>query len=205
MSGVRRTSCSAAAAAAAGATSTSPRPPVRCRGSQSPACPARSLEVILELKLLADVGLVGFPNVGKSDAPVRRLERAPRRSPNYHFTTLFPNLGVIVCRGGHLLRDGRHPRTSSRARPRARAWATTFCGTSTAAACWCTCVDVSGSEGRDPIEDFQKINEELRQYSADLAERPMIVAANKIDLLPPDSDNLESAADVRDAAGLRVL
>jgi GTP-binding protein len=52
-------------------------------------------------------------------------------------------------------------------------------------------VDVSGSEDRDPIEDFQKINEELRQYSADLAERPMIVAANKIDLLPPDSDNLE--------------
>jgi Obg family GTPase CgtA-like protein len=143
----------------------------------------------LELKLLADVGLVGFPNVGKSTL-LSVTSNAHPKIANYHFTTLFPNLGVIYVEEGVSFVMADIPGIIEGAAEGA-GLGHDFLRHIDRCRLLVHIVDVSGSEDRDPIEDFQKINEELRQYSADLAERPMIVAANKIDLLPPDSDNLE--------------
>ena len=151
--------------------------------------PGEEHEVVLELKLLADVGLVGFPNVGKSTL-LSVTSNAHPKIANYHFTTLFPNLGVIYVEEGVSFVMADIPGIIEGAAEGA-GLGHDFLRHIDRCRLLVHIVDVSGSEDRDPIEDFQKINEELRQYSADLAERPMIVAANKIDLLPPDSDNLE--------------
>jgi len=151
--------------------------------------PGEEHEVVLELKLLADVGLVGFPNVGKSTL-LSVTSNAHPKIANYHFTTLFPNLGVIYVEEGVSFVMADIPGIIEGAAEGA-GLGHDFLRHIDRCRLLVHIVDVSGSEDRDPIEDFQKINEELRQYSADLANRPMIVAANKIDLLPPDSDNLE--------------
>ena len=145
-----------------------------------PGQPARELELLLELKMIADVGLVGFPNVGKSTL-LSRVTNARPKIANYHFTTLIPNLGVVdlddakgfviadipgliegagegVGLGHQFLRHVERCRMLIHI------------------------VDVSGSEGRDPKEDFRIINEELRKFNPDLANRPMLVAGNKCDL-----------------------
>ncbi len=151
--------------------------------------PGEEHEVVLELKLLADVGLVGFPNVGKSTL-LSVTSNARPKIANYHFTTLFPNLGVIYVDEGVSFVMADIPGIIEGAAEGA-GLGHDFLRHIDRCRLMVHVVDVSGSEGRDPVEDFQKINEELQQYSPELAKRPMLVAANKIDLLEEGSDNLQ--------------
>ena len=151
--------------------------------------PGEEHEVILELKLLADVGLVGFPNVGKSTL-LSVTSNAHPKIANYHFTTLFPNLGVIYVEEGVSFVMADIPGIIEGAADGA-GLGHDFLRHIDRCRLLVHIVDVSGSEDRDPVEDFEAINAELAQYSPELASRPMIVAANKLDLLPPDSGNLE--------------
>lgn len=151
--------------------------------------PGEEHEVILELKLLADVGLVGFPNVGKSTL-LSVTSNAHPKIANYHFTTLFPNLGVIYVDDGVSFVMADIPGIIEGASEGA-GLGHDFLRHIDRCRLMVHIVDVSGSEDRDPVEDFEKINAELANYSEDLANRPMIVAANKCDLIPEGSDNLE--------------
>ncbi len=146
-------------------------------------------EVIFELKLLADVGLVGFPNVGKSTL-LSVCSNARPKIANYHFTTLYPNLGVIYVDEGASFVMADIPGIIEGAAEGA-GLGHDFLRHIDRCRLMVHIVDVSGSEDRDPVDDFEKINEELANYSEDLAKRPMIVAANKCDLIPEGSDNLE--------------
>ncbi|MBR2889054.1 MAG: GTPase ObgE [Oscillospiraceae bacterium] len=146
-------------------------------------------DIILELKLLADVGLVGFPNVGKSTL-LSVTSNARPKIANYHFTTLFPNLGVIYVDEGVSFVMADIPGIIEGAAEGA-GLGHDFLRHIDRCRLLVHVVDVSGSEGRDPVVDFDAICAELHDYSVDLSNRPMIVAANKCDLLPPDSDNLE--------------
>jgi len=146
-------------------------------------------DVVLELKLLADVGLVGFPNVGKSTL-LSVTSNARPKIANYHFTTLFPNLGVIFVDEGVSFVMADIPGIIEGAAEGA-GLGHDFLRHIDRCRLLVHVVDVSGSEGRDPVTDFDAICAELHDYSVDLSNRPMIVAANKTDLLPPDSDNLE--------------
>ena len=151
--------------------------------------PGEEHDVILELKLLADVGLVGFPNVGKSTL-LSVTSNAHPKIANYHFTTLYPNLGVIYVDEGVSFVMADIPGIIEGAADGA-GLGHDFLRHIDRCRLLVHIVDVSGSEARDPVEDFEKINAELKQYSPDLASRPMIVAANKLDMLDPESDNLE--------------
>ncbi len=151
--------------------------------------PGEEHEVVLELKLLADVGLVGFPNVGKSTL-LSVTSNARPKIANYHFTTLYPNLGVIYVDEGVSFVMADIPGIIEGAAEGA-GLGHDFLRHIDRCRLLVHIVDVSGCEDRDPVEDFEKINAELREYSADLAARPMIVAANKCDLIPEGSDNLE--------------
>ena len=146
-------------------------------------------DIILELKLLADVGLVGFPNVGKSTL-LSVTSNARPKIANYHFTTLFPNLGVIYVDEGVSFVMADIPGIIEGAAEGA-GLGHDFLRHIDRCRLLLHIVDVSGCEGRDPVEDFDAICEELKSYSVDLSNRPMIVAANKADLLMPESDNLE--------------
>ena len=146
-------------------------------------------DVILELKLLADVGLVGFPNVGKSTL-LSVTSNARPKIANYHFTTLFPNLGVIYVDEGVSFVMADIPGIIEGAAEGA-GLGHDFLRHIDRCRLLVHVVDVSGSEARDPVEDFDAICEELANYSVDLSNRPMIVAANKVDIMDPDSDNLE--------------
>ena len=146
-------------------------------------------DIIMELKLLADVGLVGFPNVGKSTL-LSVTSNARPKIANYHFTTLFPNLGVIYVDEGVSFVMADIPGIIEGAAEGA-GLGHDFLRHIDRCRLLVHVVDVSGSEARDPVEDFDAICAELENYSVDLSDRPMIVAANKTDLLDPDSDNLE--------------
>ncbi len=146
-------------------------------------------DVILELKLLADVGLVGFPNVGKSTL-LSVTSNARPKIANYHFTTLFPNLGVIYVDEGVSFVMADIPGIIEGAAEGA-GLGHDFLRHIDRCRLLVHVVDVSGSEARDPVADFDAICAELHDYSVDLSNRPMIVAANKVDLLSPDSDNLQ--------------
>ena len=159
-------------------------------------------DVILELKLLADVGLVGFPNVGKSTL-LSVTSNARPKIANYHFTTLFPNLGVIYVDEGVSFVMADIPGIIEGAAEGA-GLGHDFLRHIDRCRLLVHVVDVSGSEARDPVEDFDAICEELHNYSIDLGDRPMIVAANKCDLLPPESDNLERLRKHVEAAGCEL-
>ena len=156
-------------------------------------------DVILELKLLADVGLVGFPNVGKSTL-LSVTSNARPKIANYHFTTLFPNLGVIYVDEGVSFVMADIPGIIEGAAEGA-GLGHDFLRHIDRCRLLVHVVDVSGSEGRDPVEDFWAILRELKDYSVDLSDRPMIVAANKTDLLSPDSDNLDRLRAAAEEAG----
>ena len=143
--------------------------------------PGQSRDVILELKLLADVGLVGFPNVGKSTL-LSVVSRAQPKIANYHFTTLFPNLGVVYVEEGVSFVMADIPGIIEGAAEGA-GLGHDFLRHIDRCRLLIHVVDVSGSEGRDPVADFETINEELKQYSPELAGRKMIVAANKVDIM----------------------
>ena len=154
-----------------------------------PGLPGESHDITLELKLLADVGLIGFPNVGKSTL-LSVVSKAHPKIANYHFTTLFPNLGVVYVDEGVSFVMADIPGIIEGASEGA-GLGHDFLRHIDRCRLLVHLVDVSGSEGRDPVEDFDTINAELREYSPELAARKQIVAANKCDLLPEDSDNLE--------------
>ena len=143
--------------------------------------PGEAHDVILELKLLADVGLVGFPNVGKSTL-LSVVSKAQPKIANYHFTTLFPNLGVVWVEDGVSFVMADIPGIIEGASEGA-GLGHDFLRHVDRCRLLVHVVDVSGSEGRDPIADLDAINQELRQYSPELADRPQIVVANKTDLL----------------------
>ena len=159
-------------------------------------------DVILELKLLADVGLVGFPNVGKSTL-LSVTSNARPKIANYHFTTLFPNLGVIYVDEGVSFVMADIPGIIEGAAEGA-GLGHDFLRHIDRCRLLVHVIDVSGSEGRDPVEDFDAICAELGNYSVDLGDRPMIVAANKVDLLMPDSDNLERLREHVEKAGCEL-
>ena len=150
--------------------------------------PGESHEVILELKLLADVGLVGFPNVGKSTL-LSVVSGAHPKIANYHFTTLFPNLGVVYLGEGESFVMADIPGIIEGA-SEGVGLGHDFLRHIDRCRLIVHIVDVSGSEGRDPVEDLETINGELEQYSPELAKRPMIVVANKMDILQ-EPENLE--------------
>ena len=156
-------------------------------------------DIVLELKLLADVGLVGFPNVGKSTL-LSVTSNARPKIANYHFTTLYPNLGVIYVDEGVSFVMADIPGIIEGAADGA-GLGHDFLRHIDRCRLLVHVVDVSGSEARDPVEDFDAICEELKNYSVDLSNRPMIVAANKCDLLMPDSDNLARLRAHVEAAG----
>ena len=143
--------------------------------------PGQSRDVVLELKLLADVGLVGFPNVGKSTL-LSVVSRAQPKIANYHFTTLFPNLGVVYVEEGVSFVMADIPGIIEGAAEGA-GLGHDFLRHIDRCRLLIHVVDVSGSEGRDPVADFEAINQELKQYSPELAGRNMIVAANKTDIM----------------------
>ena len=159
-------------------------------------------DIILELKLLADVGLVGFPNVGKSTL-LSVTSNARPKIANYHFTTLFPNLGVIYVDEGVSFVMADIPGIIEGAAEGA-GLGHDFLRHIDRCRLLLHVVDVSGSEGRDPVEDFHAICEELKHYSVDLSNRPMLVAANKMDLMPPESDNLERLRAAVEEAGCEL-
>ena len=156
-------------------------------------------DVILELKLLADVGLVGFPNVGKSTL-LSVTSNARPKIANYHFTTLYPNLGVIYVEEGVSFVMADIPGIIEGAAEGA-GLGHDFLRHIDRCRLLVHVVDVSGSEDRDPVVDFDAICAELHDYSVDLSNRPMIVAANKTDLLAPDSDNLKRLREHVEALG----
>ena len=147
--------------------------------------PGESHDVVLELKLLADVGLIGFPNVGKSTL-LSVVSRANPKIANYHFTTLYPNLGVVYVDEGVSFVMADIPGIIEGASEGA-GLGHDFLRHIDRCRLLVPVVDVSGCEGRDPVADFDAINQELRQYSPELAQRPQIVAANKTDIMPDDT------------------
>ena len=158
-----------------------------------PGTEGEAREVVLELKLLADVGLVGFPNVGKSTL-LSVVSKAHPKIANYHFTTLYPNLGVVYVTEGVSFVMADIPGIIEGASEGA-GLGHDFLRHIDRCRLLVHLVDVSGSEGRDPVEDFEAICNELREYSPELAERPQIVVANKLDLLPEGSELLEELRD----------
>ena len=164
-----------------------------------PGLPGEAHDITLELKLLADVGLVGFPNVGKSTL-LSVVSKAHPKIANYHFTTLFPNLGVVFVDEGRSFVMADIPGIIEGASEGA-GLGHDFLRHIDRCRLLIHLVDVSGSEGRDPVDDFDAICMELQDYSPELADRPQIVAANKCDLCGEDRENIEALKHHVEALG----
>lgn len=152
-----------------------------------PGQPSKELELLLELKVIADVGLVGFPNVGKSTF-LSRVTNAKPKIANYHFTTLNPNLGVVDMPGakGFVIADipGLIEGASE-----GIGLGHEFLRHIERTKVMIHIVDAAGVEGRDPIADIYAINKELEAYNEDIANRPQVIAANKIDCIYDEDAN----------------
>ncbi len=163
-----------------------------------PGNPGEELDVILELKLLADVGLIGFPNVGKSTL-LSVVSEAKPKIANYHFTTLTPVLGVIKMGEGSSFVMADIPGLIEGA-GEGIGLGHEFLRHVERCRLLLHVIDVSGSEGRDPIDDFNKINNELKVFSEDLTERPQIVVGNKCDLA--DEEKIAQLKEYFESRGL---
>ena len=148
--------------------------------------PGKEKEIILELKLLADVGLVGFPNVGKSTI-LSRVTKATPKIADYHFTTIDPNLGVVKTEYGDSFVLADIPGIIEGA-SEGIGLGIQFLRHVERTRLLLHVLDVAGTEGRNPVEDFNKINEELKKYSEKLATRKQIIVANKIDSMQDDEN-----------------
>lgn len=171
-----------------------------------PGQPAQELEVRLELKVIADVGLVGFPNVGKSTF-LSRVSNAQPKIANYHFTTLVPNLGVVDIEGcnGFVIADipGLIEGASDGA-----GLGFEFLRHIERTRVMIHVVDAASTEGRDPIDDIYKINNELKTYNADIANRPQVIAANKVDSIYVEEgqeDPIQRLKDEFEPQGVKVF
>jgi len=169
-----------------------------------PGQPAVELELILELKMIADVGLVGFPNVGKSTL-LSRVTNARPKIANYHFTTLNPNLGVVDLEGtsGFVIADipGLIEGASEGV-----GLGHEFLRHIERTKVIIHVVDAAGTEGRDPIQDIYAINKELKAYNEQIANRPQVIAANKMDAVYEGMDNpLEAIKAEFEPKGIKVF
>ncbi len=168
-----------------------------------PGQDALEMEVFLELKVIADVGLVGFPNVGKSTL-LSRVTNANPKIANYHFTTLSPNLGVVDLEGGGFviadipgLIEGASEGVGL---------GHEFLRHIERTKVMIHIVDAASVEGRDPVDDIHKINAELAAYNADLAKRPQVIAANKTDAIyTEDEDPVQRLRDEFEPQGIPVF
>lgn len=169
-----------------------------------PGQPARELEILMELKVIADVGLVGFPNVGKSTL-LSRVSNARPKIANYHFTTLNPNLGVVDLEGtkGFVMADipGLIEGASE-----GIGLGHEFLRHIERTKVMIHVVDAAGTEGRDPIADIYAINRELEAYNADIAKRPQVIAANKTDAIyDPENNPVDAIRAEFEPQGVKVF
>ncbi|MDO5147308.1 MAG: GTPase ObgE [Eubacteriales bacterium] len=170
-----------------------------------PGQPARELWVDLELKVIADVGLVGFPNVGKSTL-LSRVTNANPKIANYHFTTLNPNLGVVDLSEGNGFVIADIPGIIEGA-SEGVGLGLEFLRHIERTKVMIHLVDAASVEGRDPIEDIRAINRELKAYNPDLANRPQVIAANKIDAMTEEDCQVivEMLEEEFGSEGIRVF
>lgn len=169
-----------------------------------PGKPAMELEVLLELKVIADVGLVGFPNVGKSTL-LSRVTNADPKIANYHFTTLNPNLGVVDLDQGKGFVMADIPGLIEGA-SEGVGLGHEFLRHIERTKLMIHVVDAAGTEGRDPVDDIYKINQELKAYNPELAERPQVIAANKTDLIySGEEESIERLRKEFEPKGIRVF
>lgn len=168
-----------------------------------PGQPAQELNVALELKVIADVGLLGFPNVGKSTL-LSVVSNAKPEIANYHFTTISPHLGVVDLDGGKGFIMADIPGLIKGA-SEGVGLGHDFLRHIERTKMLVHLVDAASVEGRDPVEDIYTINKELEAYDPELAKRPQIIAANKIDAInPDDEDPIKKLKDEFEHKGIKV-
>ena len=167
-----------------------------------PGQPAKELELLMELKVIADVGLVGFPNVGKSTF-LTKVSNARPKIANYHFTTLNPHLGVVDLEDakGFVIADipGLIEGASEGV-----GLGFEFLRHIERTKVIIHIVDAASTEGRDPIQDIYAINKELETYNPEIANRPQVIAANKTDMIFGDEDPVQKLKDEFEPQGIRV-
>ena len=167
-----------------------------------PGQPAKELELLMELKVIADVGLVGFPNVGKSTF-LTKVSNARPKIANYHFTTLNPHLGVVDLEDakGFVIADipGLIEGASEGV-----GLGFEFLRHIERTKVIIHIVDAASTEGRDPIQDIYAINKELETYNPEIANRPQVIAANKTDMILGDEDPVQKLKNEFEPQGIRV-
>lgn len=164
---------------------------------------AQELDVYLELKVIADVGLIGFPNVGKSTL-ISKVSNAKPEIANYHFTTISPHLGVVDIDGNRGFVMADIPGLIEGAADGV-GLGHDFLRHIERTKVFIHVVDASGVEGRDPVEDVKIINNELKAYDESLLSRPQVIAANKTDIITEDNDNIKRLKDEYESKGMRVF